>query len=423
MKFYIETYGCSANFADSERMVSLLLDAGYQMTNEENADVIIVNTCGVKDPTERKIMKRLEGLKNKKVIVTGCLPLIRRDLVKIFPNFSFLSPDKEYRIVEAMNKKIIDLEILEKPRFIKKHFRFNPIIEIVPISLGCTGNCTYCATKFARGRIRSYQVKDIIEQIEFAVKDGAKEIWVTSQDTGAYGVDIEKDLVYLLKKIIEVEGKFYVRIGMMNINHAKRVFNKLIKVYESEKIFKFLHIPVQSGSNKILSLMKREYEANDFVKLVEKFREKFPYSTIATDVIVGFPNESEDDFLKTYNLIKETKPDVVNVSRFSPRPMTAASKMKQINGGIIKDRSRKISSLVRNISKERNSKWLGWEGKIIVDEFGKKGMKGRNIGYKQVIVENGKIGEEYNVKIVDYGQSFLFAKRLGSGRGSQRKTC
>ena len=412
MKFYIETYGCSANFADSERMVSLLEDRGHELVNEKDAEVIIVNTCGVKDPTENKILKRLSELKNKKVVVTGCLPLIRRDLVKRFPNFSFLSPDKEYRIVKAIDKKIVDLELLEKPIFIQKHFRFNPIIEIVPISLGCTGNCTYCATKFARGKIRSYKIEDITNQIEFAVKNSAKEIWITSQDTGAYGIDIGKDLVDLLKKIVDIEGKFYVRIGMMNINHAKRIFSRLMKIYENEKIFKFLHIPVQSGSNKILSLMKREYEAKNFSNLSQRFREKFPESTLATDVIVGFPSETEEDFMETYKLIEETEPDVVNVSRFSPRPMTIASKMKQIHGRIIKNRSRRISSLVRRISKQRNSKWVGWVGDIIVDEYGKKGMKGRNIGYKQVVIENGEIGREYKVKIVDFGSSYLLGKLI-----------
>ena len=412
MKFYIETYGCSANFADSERMVSLLLDAGNSMVNERDADIIIINTCGVKDPTENKIIKRLNELKNKRVIVTGCLPLIRRDLIKIFPEFSFLSPDKEFRITEALNKKIVDLEILEKPKFIQKHFRFNPIIEIIPISLGCTGNCTYCATKFARGKIRSYNEDDIIKQAESAIESGAKEIWVTSQDTGAYGIDINKNLVDLLNKINNINGNFYIRVGMMNVNHAKKMFRKLIKIYENEKIFKFLHIPVQSGSDKILSLMRREYEVKDFIKIHNKFKDEFPHSTTATDIIVGFPGETEEDFNKTYELIKETRPDIVNVSRFSPRPMTLASKMKQINGRIVKDRSRKLSSLVRKISIERNSKWVGWKGKIIIDEYGKKGMKGRNLGYKQVIIENGKIGEEYNVKITKYGQSFLYGVSL-----------
>ena len=297
---------------------------------------------------------------------------------------------------------------MNKPKFIQKHFRFNPIIEIVPISLGCTGNCTYCATKFARGKIRSYKIEDIIKQIDFAIKDKAKEVWITSQDTGAYGIDVGKDLVDLLKKVLEIEGKFYVRVGMMNINHAKRMFRKLIKTYENEKMFKFLHIPIQSGSNKVLSLMKREYEARDFIKLVEKFREKFPESTVATDIIVGFPHETEEDFLETYKIIEETKPDIVNVSRFSPRPMTLASKMKQISGRITKDRSRRLSALVRKISTERNSNWVGWTGNILIDEYGKKGMKGRNIGYKQVVVDNGKLGDEYKVKITKYGQSFLY---------------
>ncbi len=409
MKFYIETYGCTANFGDSEMMVDELLNHGYEMTNEKDADVIIVNTCGVKLTTERKIIKRLKEISNRKVIVTGCLPLIRRDLVDMFPNFSFLSPDAEYRIVEAMNEKIVDLST-RRIRCKKKSFRFNPIIEIVPISYGCTGFCTYCATKFSRGWIRSCKIEEIVERIKYSVDNGAKEVWITSQDLGAYGVDIGKSLIDLLREILEIDSNFYLRLGMMNVEHVKKFLEELIEIYKDDRVFKFLHVPVQSGSDEVLKDMKRMYSVEDFIKIVREFRKRFPKSTISTDIIVGFPTESEDDFLMTYKLIEKVKPDVVNVSRFSPRPMTIASKLPQIRGSIIKERSRIISSLVRRISLERNREWIGWKGKMIVDEKGKRGMKGRNFAYREIIVDEGKIGDEFEVEIVDAGEAFLKGK-------------
>ncbi len=412
MKFYIETYGCSANFAESEMMVSLLLDEGHELVSEAEADVIIINTCGVKDPTEQKILFRLDSLKNRKVVVTGCLPLIRRDLVNKYPNFSFLSPDKEYRITEAIKEHVVDLEILQKPKFIHKHFRFNPLIEIVPISLGCTGSCTYCATKFARGHIRSYPISEIVEQVKFAVSTGAKEIWITSQDTGAYGIDIGTSLPSLLKKILNsVEGEYYIRIGMMNVDHAMRIFDDLIKIYENPHIFKFLHLPVQSGSDDVLIHMHRNYSVEDFIDLVNIFRAHFPLSTLSTDMIVGYPTETDNDFQMSVELIKRVLPDVVNVSKFSPRPGTLASKLKKLNTKILKERSRILSEVGRSASFERNKLWMGWKGWVLVDEKGKNGgFKGRNEHYKQIILEGVKFGEKYNVEIVDFGVSYLKGK-------------
>ncbi len=412
MKFYIETYGCSANFAESEMMVSLLLDAGHEMTSEADADVIILNTCGVKDPTEQKILYRMEQLKDRKVIVTGCLPLIRRDLPEKYPQFSFLSPDKEFRIVEAMEHHIVDLEKLERPKFIHKHFRFNPLIEIIPISQGCTGNCTYCATKFARGHIRSYPISEIVSQAKYAVESGAKEIWITSQDTGAYGIDIGSSLPKLLKKIVsEVEGRYYIRVGMMNVDHAMRVFDELMEVYEDEHLFKFLHVPVQSGSDKVLTHMHRNYFVEDFVNLVKNFRETFPLSTLSTDIIVGYPTETEEDFKKSVELVEKVIPDVVNISKFSPRPGTVAAKLKKIDSKILKERSKKLSEVAHAASLKRNSLWKNWRGWVLIDEKGKNDeFKGRNEHYKQIIVEKAEFGEFYDVEIVDFGVSYLKGK-------------
>ncbi len=413
MKFYIETYGCSANFAESEAMVSLLIDAGHELVSDESkADVIILNTCGVKDPTEHKILYRMEQLKDRKVVITGCLPLIRIDLVDIYPQFSYLSPDKEFRIVEAVEEHLIDLEKLSKPKLIHKHFRFNPLVEIVPISQGCTGNCTYCATKFARGHIRSYEPESIIKQVEYAVNSGAKEIWITSQDTGAYGVDIGSSLPSLLKKIItKVDGDYHIRVGMMNVDHAQRIFDKLMEVYEDEHLFKFLHVPVQSGSDSVLTHMHRNYYVSDFENLVKSFREKFPLSTLSTDMIVGYPTETKEDFMQSVALVKRVVPDVVNISKFSPRPGTVAAKLKRLNTKELKNRSRILSKVAHEASLVRNKLWLNWEGWVLIDEKGKNGeFKGRNEHYKQIVVNGAKFGDIVNVKIFEVGVSYLKGK-------------
>jgi len=189
---------------------------------------------------------------------------------------------------------------------------------------------------------------------------------------------------------------------MCNPNHAKEFLDKLIQIYKSEKMFKFLHIPVQSGNNEILKLMKRKYTSEDYKEIIKRLKENIPNITIATDIICGFPGEIEEQFQDSLDLIKETTPAVLNISRFWPRPNTAAANMEnQLHGKETKKRSSLLTDIFHNISRMQNEKWMMWEGDILIDEKGKdESWVGRNFAYKPVIVKgNYKLGDSINVKV------------------------
>jgi MiaB/RimO family radical SAM methylthiotransferase len=236
-----------------------------------------------------------------------------------------------------------------------------------------------------------------------AVRDGAKEIWLTAQDCGCYGFDIDTDLAELLEELLRLEGDFRIRIGMMNPDHLMKIKNKLFEAMDNPKMFKFLHLCVQAGSNRILEAMNRNYKAEEFISLVKQFREKFPFSTFSTDIIVGFPGENDRDYWDTLDVVRKVSPDVLNINRFWARPRTPAAKLKKrVPSEEIKRRSRVLTEIFHNIAKMQNEKWIGWKGEILIDEKGKNedDWIGRNEGYKQVIVKGDlKLGDQPQVKI------------------------
>ncbi|MCK4588992.1 MAG: tRNA (N(6)-L-threonylcarbamoyladenosine(37)-C(2))-methylthiotransferase [Nanoarchaeota archaeon] len=407
MKVCIKTAGCSLNFADSEQMAGLLKEAGFEIVNSlKNADLIILNTCTVKTPTENKFFNFLEKIKtlNKPIIVAGCIPQTDSKKLKGYPLIGTRQIDNIVQVVEeTINDNIITaLSVKDHPCLSPYRIRKNPIIEIIPICRGCLGNCTYCKVKLARGHLKSYKIEDIKKRFKLALRQGAKEIWLTAQDTGCYGLDIKTNLPTLLKELTQIPGNYKIRIGMMNPNHVLQFLDELIQIYKNEKIFKFLHLPVQSGNNEILKSMNRKYLAEDFRNIVKKFRQPLPEITLATDIIAGFPGETEKQFDNTLDIIKQTTPAVINISRFWPREKTKAAKMEnQIHSKHTKERSRMLTHIYHNIARMQNERWLNWEGSVIVDEIGKdNSFVARNYAYKPVIVKgNYNLGETVKVKI------------------------
>ena len=405
----IETYGCSMNKAASEVAAGLLLEKGYELCDDDFFDVIVINTCTVKTPTERKIIKRLDSLAEgrKKAVVAGCLPGTCPGLADRFPSFSFVGTNV-LDIPEAVNSAI------HGQRFVKIDYggcmigrprkRDNPAVGIVPISHGCLGNCSYCVVKKARGRLISFPVGEIVKDVKCALSEGVREIWLTSQDCGAYGVDCGINLPYLMRQVADIEGDYMVRVGMMNPNHVLSFLDELIEAYKNPRVYKFLHLPVQSGDDKVLEDMNRFYKAADFRKIVAEFRKEIPDVTISTDIIAGFPTEDEKAFHKSLDLLKEIRPDVLNISRFWARPGTEAEKMTQLHGRVTNQRSRRIAEAFNTIALENNRKWIDWQGCVLVSEKGKRGdFCARNYAYKPVILKEGKdiMGRFLKVKIVD----------------------
>src|SRR3989338_9151472 len=311
MKLYIKTYGCQANIADSEMMAGILKQNYHKLTdNEDEADTILVNTCSVKNATQSKEIHYIkEKSKAKKVIVGGCLTKtldIRKhapEVAAVFDTNSIL------KIPEILHTEKDHFSNEKENRIAAPIIRKDKSVGIIPIGEGC------------------------------------RKIYLTSQDNWCYGFDIKTNLPELLNELTTIEGDYKIRVGMMNPWHLTKILPGLIDAYRSEKIMKFLHIPVQSGSEKLLKDIKRIHRVESFKTAVNEFRKSFPDITIATDIIVSYPSETEQDFNLTYNLIKETKPQVLNISKFSSRPGTAASRLKQLPSEIIKERAVKLNKL------------------------------------------------------------------------------
>ena len=410
---YVETYGCSANQARSETMEGSLAANGMKITkNMARADVILLNTCIVKTPTENRIRDRIKSVvrkyPRKTLIIAGCAADVAlfRDIA---PGALFLS---------SHNPKDVAKLLLKKAGEITDKKRKNPLVGITEISSGCLGSCAYCMVKLARGRLKSRSVEEITAEIRNSLENGCIEIWLTSQDNSCYGLDIGSDLAKLVKKVSEIDGEFRVRIGMMNPSHLASLMKQLIEAYKNNKVYRFIHIPVQSGSDRILKLMGRRYSVKAFERIAGEFRNSLPGITLSTDVIVGFPGESESDFDGTLALIERIRPDIVNVSKFGARPGTDAARMRQLDNKIIKERSKKIAALVRKIGMEINAEFAGRKYTIIVTERGKHRNQymGRNEFYKPVIIESTKnvLGKFLKVKITKCGQTFLAAKIIRS---------
>jgi threonylcarbamoyladenosine tRNA methylthiotransferase CDKAL1 len=407
-RIFIKTFGCSLNQSDSELMAGLLKQADFEVIkNIEDADAIIINTCTVKGKTEKNFFRYLAEAKKlkKKIIVAGCIPQTDPEKLAGYPLIGTYAVN---RIVEVVEETVHDntIEILDKennPRLNLPKIRKNPVIEIIPICAGCLGApCSYCKVKSARGNLLSYGKHEIIKQANRAVNEGVKEIWLTAQDTGCYGKDASSSLPELLRELIKIPGDFKIRLGMANPNHVKEFLDELIQVYQSDKIFKFIHIPVQSGSDKILEAMKRKYTAQDFRGIISRFRQAIPEITIATDIICGLPGETDEDFQKSLDLTREIKPDVLNISRFWPRPKTEAEQMEnQVHSRITKDRSRILTQIFHNIARMRNECWFSWQGEVLVDERGKDNtLIARNYAYKPVVIRGDyRLGDKLNVRI------------------------
>jgi len=408
-KVVIETYGCTLNQADSRIMGRILKENGYEVEYgkyEGNADYLIVNTCTVKSPTENKIIYRLRKLKGlgKKLIVAGCLASAdTQKVINIVPDASIITTSNVNKIADVLkfieSGKNVVIDSYNRIDKLQYGLENNSVIARIPISEGCLSNCSFCETKFARGPLNSFSEELILRAVKNAVEQGSKEIELTSQDIGAYGADRKTNIAELLKKVVEIEGSFKVRVGMLNPEHLHKYFDELLEAYRSEKVYKFFHLPVQSGSNKILRDMNRRYTVEDFASYVGEIRKKLNAS-IATDIIVGYPTESEDDFEKSVELIKEIRPEVVNISKFGARPHAPASRLKQLSGRTIKERSIILSRIAREIEFNERNKHIGERREVLITEKNRKSYTGRDNAYNEIaVLGQVNLGESVEVEI------------------------
>ncbi len=419
MKVYIDSYGCTFNKADGQIMAGVLNENNIDLVdNIDDADVIIVNTCYVKLPTENKIVYKIQQLQknypDKKIIVGGCMVEIDPEkLDGIGPDCSWIGPHQLNKVADVVKQTYCG-EVIRECGFSKESKVGVPkvtddsLIHIIQICEGCLGACAFCCTRFARGPLNSYPISDIVAEAKEAIENGACEIQLTAQDTAAFGRDSGEKLSTLIKEVANLDGDFRVRVGMM---HPKNILNdvdEIIDAIKEPKVYNFIHLPIQSGSDKVLKEMRRGHTINQYLEIVNKFKKEIPDLTLATDIIVGYPTENDDDFLKTVDLLNEVKPSLIHLSKYQHRKGAISSSLKEISPKIMKDRSKFLSQIKSEITKQENEELLNSHQNVLIVEIGSKGgFIGKTDSYIPVVVNDVNLGEFVEVKITHATATYL----------------
>jgi tRNA A37 methylthiotransferase MiaB len=353
---YIETYGCRYNFGDTAKLVEVLRHYGSIIAdNADEADAVIVNTCTVVGPTERRMLRRLAGFRDYDLYVTGCMSGVQRDAILAVCSPTIIPPDT-----------IQDL-----------YFTVGTVtgggIGIVQLAQGCAGSCSYCITRFARGPLKSFPAEGILAQVRAFVQAGTFEIQLTAQDVSAWGMDTGQSLPDLLAAIDRIPGHHRIRVGMMNPATVKGQTRELVEAFSGDHIFRFIHLPVQSGSDAVLARMGRGYTVAEYQEIIRSFRKRYPEITVATDMIVGFCGETATDFSSSLDLIRRVMPAKVNVTRYSRRPFTPIAREKDYPDHVKKDRSRSMNALAEEVYTSLNAVQIGRTVPFLVTESLRKG--------------------------------------------------
>ncbi|MCL4349319.1 tRNA (N(6)-L-threonylcarbamoyladenosine(37)-C(2))-methylthiotransferase [Ferroplasma acidiphilum] len=400
MKIYFESYGCTLQKSESSLYLNKLLkDENNQIVNSpEEADLSLIGTCVVIKHTEDRMVKRISSLSkvSGNVQVLGCLATVNGNTIES-GNVQVLKPREFRSFYEG------DLDGIE----IK-----SDIYDGIPINQGCTGSCNFCISHIARGKLLSRGIDKIVNQINMELDRNIKEIRISSLDTAAYGKDIGTDLAELVNRISSIGRDFYLRVGMLEPRNTYDILDKLVDAYRHDNVFKFLHLPVQSAENNVLSAMNREYTIEEAEAVWQKFHDAFPDMSIATDIILGYYNDSRAGFEKTMKFLEKYNPDIINVTRFSPRPYTKDYNKTPLNSNLLKEWSNEIISLHREQMEKKLDSYLGREEKVLITEKGKNGtMVGRDINYRPVVLKgNYEKYSEIKCTIVSHGSNYLIGE-------------
>ena len=439
MKVYFETFGCSANQASAETMRGIISRAGFDFSDESDADIYICNSCTVKYTTEQKILYKIRsfGESGKNVIVCGCMPEVQLDLIlnanpeahivgvrSVNGLADVLQKIRQKTADAADNKNYVPVRISSaKPDgFLNlPKIRYHDNIHICQISTGCFFGCSYCIVRLARGDLVSFEPDEIIRDVQAAVADGCSEIWLTSQDDSQYGMDFKSGpleefrLPELLKRIADIPGDFKIRVGMMNPFSILPILSELVEAFDHPKIYKFLHIPIQSASEDVLKTMNRHYKMADVDSIIALFKAHFPDLTLFTDIIVGFCGESDEDFQKTVDWVLKYKPDKVNISKYSPRPGTKAFPLRNLDSRILTARSKELTDVTNRLKQETKNQRIGNAEEVFVSKFGKEsGVLARTADYKPVVLNEAglKPGMTVTVKIKEATPGYFIGECL-----------
>jgi tRNA-2-methylthio-N6-dimethylallyladenosine synthase len=416
------------NISDSFELRNLLESSGLVYTENENeADTIILNTCSVRNTAEERVLGRLgylKGLKkskpNLKIFVTGCMAHNWGEkLLKEAPHINgIFGTYNRSKILEAINDTqnyVVDIK-MDRYEFLPPTIDYiYPFKASVTVIHGCNHSCTYCIVPKTRGKEISRPIKDIVDDIKKLIDKGVVEVLLLGQNINSYGKDIGTSFKELLEEVNKIEGLRRIRFLTSHpINFKRDLIDTIAKL---DKVCRYFHLPFQSGSNRILKLMKRGYTHEYYIDMVNYIREKMPDSSISTDIIVGFPSETEEDFKMTLKLVEEVRFDFSYMFIFNPREGTPAATMQdQVPEEIKTERIQRLINLQHSISKESNQKDVGKTFEILVENKGK--YENQYIGrtsYNKIVVvksEENLIGKFVNVKIHKLSGSTLVGEIL-----------
>jgi threonylcarbamoyladenosine tRNA methylthiotransferase CDKAL1 len=412
VRFFVETYGCTMNRGEGQEMQHKLVLLGHSIADTaDEAEIVVVNTCVVIKATELKIMKRMRQLQEegKRLVVTGCMASVQEgEVLSEFPEALIVPPSRYGAFAEMVAERYrlgsANVDRIQFP---------SGTTFILPIAQGCLGHCSYCITRLARGELKSYPIEGLVQLAKAAVEEGAKELLVTAQDTACYGKDTGTSLGELIERLCAIEGDYKIRIGMMNPDSLRGQEGDLARIIGHKKVYKFLHLPVQTGSDLLLKAMGREYTVGEFEEQVRSIRQAVSRLTLSTDVICGFPGESDQDHKDTLEMLRRVEPNIVNVTRFSSRPGTAAESMgAQVVSRIAKDRSREMAKLRFEIASGINAKLIGSQIEVMATEAGKNGTTiCRDFAYVPVVVPiHLPLGSKIKAVIIDAHPTHLVGR-------------
>ena len=388
---YVRSFGCQLNVSDGEKIKGLLSSMGFGFTDNENAaDLIILNTCAVRESAEDRVfgivgsMKKLKENKPSVIIgIAGCMTAqshIAEKIKRSYPQVDFVLGTSAINGLPALLRDSLrgrgfGADIAEYDDFsaVVPQLRDSSFKASVPIMFGCNNFCTYCIVPYVRGRERSRKPEDIISEVRELVSSGYKEIMLLGQNVNSYGKDLENAMSFpqLLREINAIEGDFIVRFMS---SHPKDASKELIDtIFECDKIAKHLHLPVQSGSSDVLRRMNRRYSAEDYLSIVDYIYSKDPDFSLTTDLIVGFPDETDEDFRATLDIIKRVRYDNIYSFIYSKRSGTKAAEMPDAVSDEIKSRRmRELLEVQRNISTEHYKRFIGRRMRVLADDVSKK---------------------------------------------------
>jgi threonylcarbamoyladenosine tRNA methylthiotransferase CDKAL1 len=424
--FEVRGYGCSDSKGDALRIADALVAQGqaarYAPEEEINDNSqssklpILLNVCTVKgdDGARSEIKKALEQNAERPILISGCVtPALASWAQNLQQKQGLPVLVAKSKDTAGLTEEMLQIQNLKAQAARRPLAKLNPVVGLLQVSQGCLDRCAFCSTVQVKGKLRSKSAHELRLELQDLVAAGSKEIWLTGQDVACWGLDIGLDLADLLKELTGVEGDFRMRLGMGNPRHLKGRIDRILPYFESDKLLKFLHLPIQSGSDEVLKHMRRGHRNRDMLEIIETLRNQFPTLTLSTDLITAHPGETDQDFEQTLQMLRWMQPVFTNHTRFVPRPGTPAAQMTLVPGSIAKERSRALTEACKEVSANWLAQFVGQNTEILCVEDSPEGqIQGRNDHYLPIRVSgNSALGSKHLVKI-ESARAFALSGRL-----------